>query len=53
MKDKTIGLIAIGSMITIIESLAILKGIDGIVLAGSVAALVGIFSYFVGVKDKL
>ena len=53
MKDKTIGLIVIGSWIGIIEVVALLKGINGQIMITAVGALVGIFGYFVGRKEKV
>ena len=52
MKDKTIGLLGIGSFITIVESLGISMGIDGQMFATAVAALVGIFCYFLGSQEN-
>lgn len=51
MKDKTIALIAIGSMITLIEVAAIFNGLNGEVLFTSIAALASIFGYFIGRKE--
>lgn len=51
MKDKTIGLIVIGSWIGAIEIVALLQGVNGQLLITSIGALVGIFGYFIGKKD--
>ena len=53
MKDKYIGLLSIGSMITLLEALAIFKGIDGQMFATVIAALVGIFGYIIGIERKM
>jgi len=52
MKDKTIGLIVIGSWIGIIEVVALLKGINGQIMISAIGGLVGIFGYFVGRREK-
>ena len=51
MKDKTIGLIVIGSWIGLIEAIALMQGMNGQLMITSVGALVGIFGYFIGKKE--
>jgi len=53
MKDKTIGLIVIGSWIGIIEVVALLQEINGQIMISAIGGLVGIFGYFVGRREKV
>lgn len=52
MKDKTIGLIVIGSWIGVMEVVALLKDVNGQLLLTAISALVGIFGYFLGKREK-
>ena len=51
MKDRTIGLIVIGSWIGIIEVVALLQGINGKFMISTVGALVCMFEYFLRRKE--
>lgn len=48
---KLTAIVAIAA-ITILEGLAILKGIDGILLAGAVAAIAGLGGFTIARKKK-
>lgn len=53
MKDKTIGLIVIGSWIGVIEVVALFKDVNGQLLITAIGALVGIFGYFMGRREQV
>jgi len=53
MKDRTIGLVVIGSWIGIIEVVALFQGINGQIMISAIGGLVGIFGYFVGRREKV
>lgn len=50
MDAKTIALIWIATCITIIEVVALFRGIDGQLFMTTLSSLVGLFGYYIGVK---
>lgn len=51
MKDKTIGLLGIGIMITIVSVVGLFKGVNGQIFLSAIGSLAAIFGYYLGKKD--